>query len=278
MKTLSLLAASAAAMALASPALAQSGRDTSQDFDGPYVGVGGGYTVQPNDARETLVFDTNRDGTYGDTVNTSGGTDAFSPGFCGGSPTSTANLNCRNDKDGFEYFGKLGYDKRMGNFVLGAVIEGGRSEASDSVSGFSTTPAAYRFARSVDYQANARLRAGYTPGGGVLFYATGGGAYAKLDNRFSTTNGANSFADNGRTNGWGYVAGGGAEAMLTKNVSLGLEYLYTDIQDDDFVVNVGPGTAPPTNPFLLNGGGTDIKRSDDHLRTHSVRASLNFRF
>jgi len=278
MKTLALLAATAASMALASPAFAQSDRDKSQDFDGPYVGVTGGYTVQPNDGRETFVFDTNQDGTFGETVNTSGGTDAFSPGFCGGSPTGTANVNCRNDKDGFEYFGKLGYDKRMGNIVLGAVIEGGRSEARDAVSGFSTTPAAYRFSRSADYQANARLRAGYTPGGGVLFYATGGGAYAKLDNRFSTTNSVNSFADNGRTNGWGYVAGGGAEAMLTKNISLGLEYLYTDIQDDDFVVNVGAGTAGPTNPFLQNGPGTDIKRSDDNFRTHSVRASLNFRF
>ncbi len=278
MKTLSLFAASAAAMALAQPALAQSERDKSQDFDGPYVGITGGYTVQPNDGRETLVFDTDRDGAFDDTVNTSGGVDAFSPGFCGGSPTGTANLSCRNDKDGFEYFGKLGYDKRMGNFVLGAVLEGGRSEAKDSVTGFSSTPASYRFTRSADYQANARLRAGYTPGGGILFYATGGAAYAKLDNRFATTNTANSFSDNGRTNGWGYVAGGGAEAMLTNNISFGLEYLYTDIQDDDFVVNVGAGTAPPTNPFLIDGGGTDIKRGDDHFRTHSVRANLNFRF
>lgn len=277
MKFTSLLVV-ALAGTIATPALAQSGRDTSQDFNGPYVGVTGGYTVQPNDGGETFVFDTNQDGTYGENVNTTTGANAFSPGFCGGSPTGTANLNCRNDKDGFEYMGKLGYDRRMGNIVIGAVIEGGRSEASDSVSGFSTTPAAYRFARSADYQANARLRAGYTPGGGVLFYATGGGAYAKLDNRFSTTNTANSFADNGRTNGWGYVAGGGAEAMITKNVSLGLEYLYTDIQDDDFVVNVGAGTAAATNPFLQNGPGTDIKRSDDHFRTHSVRASLNFRF
>jgi outer membrane immunogenic protein len=132
--------------------------------------------------------------------------------------------------------------------------------------------------READWQAGARLRAGYTPGGGVLFYATGGGAFAKMDNRFTTTNGANSFADNGKTNAWGYSAGGGAEAMLTKNVSLGLEYLYTNLKDDDYTVNVGQGTAPDTSPFLQNGAGTDIKRSDDSLRTHSVRASVNFRF
>jgi outer membrane immunogenic protein len=263
---------------LAVPAAAQDNRDKSQDFNGLYIGAVGGYTAQPNDGGEVLVFDTNRDGTFGDRVNTVGNTDAFSPGFCGGSPTSSANTSCRNDKDGFEYFGRVGYDKRMGNFVLGAVIEGGRSEATDSVTGFSTTPANYSLTRKAQYQANARLRAGYTPGGGVLFYATGGGAYARLNNSFTTTNGANSFADNGKTNAWGYSAGGGAEAMVTNNVSLGLEYLYTSLKDDDYVVNVGPGTAGPTNPFLLNGGGTDIKRGDDKMKTHSVRATLNFRF
>ncbi len=276
MKTLSLLAVLAAS-AVAVPAFAQD-RDTSGDFDGPYISIGGGGTLQGNDRGETVVFDTNRDGTYGDQVTTVGGANAFSTGFCNGAATSSANINCRNDKDGPEYFGRLGFDKRTGNFVLGAVVEGGRSVARDSVTAFSTTPASYTFSREADYQANARLRAGYTPGGGALFYVTGGGAYARLDNRFSTSNGANSFADNGKTNGWGYTAGGGAEVMVTNNIAVGLEYLYTDIKDNDFVVNVGPGTAPPTNPFLLNGGGTDMKRSSDNFRTHSVRGTLSFRF
>jgi outer membrane immunogenic protein len=277
MKLAALLAATAASV-LAVPAVAQDNRDPSQDFDGPYISIGGGATLQGSDRGETLVFDTNRDGSYGDTVTTVGGTDAFSPGFCNGAATSSANIGCRNDKDGPEFFGRLGYDKRMGNFVLGAVVEGGHSVARDSVSGFSTTPASYTMSREADYQANARLRAGYTPGGGALFYITGGGAYARLDNKFTTTNTANSFADNGKTNAWGYTVGGGAELMLTNNIGLGLEYLYTDVKDNDYVVNVGPGTAPATNPFLLNGGGTDIRRSDPHFRTHSVRGTLSYRF
>lgn len=276
MKTLSLLVASAATL-LAVPAMAQDG-DRSQHFDGPYISIGGGGTFQGNDPNEAVIFDTNRDGTYGDQVTTIGGANAFSTGFCNGAATSSANINCVNDKDGAEYFARIGYDKRMGNFVVGAVIEGGRSEARDRVSAFSTTPASYTFSREADYQASARLRVGYTPGGGALFYVTGGGAYARLDNRFATSNGANSFADNGKTNGWGYAAGGGAEIMVTDNIAFGLEYLRTDIKDNDFVVNVGPGTAPPTNPFLLNGGGTDMKRSDPHFRMHSVRGTLSFRF
>ena len=281
MKFVALLAVSAASL-LAVPAIAQDeggGRDKSQDFNGPYVSVGGGGTLQGSDRGETLVFDTDCDGVYGDPVNTVGGTDAFSPGFCNGAASGTANLGCRNDKDGPEFFGRAGYDRRMGNFVLGALIEGGHSVARDSVSGFSTTPAAYTLSREADYQASARLRAGYTPGGGALFYITGGPAYARLDNKFATTNTANSFADNGKTNGWGYAAGGGAEIMVSNNIAIGLEYLYTDLKDKDYVVNVGPGTAnPATNPFLLNGGGTDIQRSDPHFRTHSVRGTLSYRF
>ncbi|KGB57300.1 outer membrane protein [Sphingopyxis sp. LC363] len=277
MKFAALLAVSAASM-FAVPAFAQDNRDTSQDFDGPYISIGGGASLQGSDRGETLIFDTDQDGTYGDQVTTVGGTDAFSPGFCNGAATGTANLGCRNDKDGPEFFGRLGYDKRMGNFVLGAVVEGGHSVARDSVSGFSTTPASYTMSREADYQANARLRAGYTPGGGALFYVTGGGAYARLDNKFVTSNTANSFDDNGKTNAWGYTVGGGAEVMVTNNIGLGLEYLYTDVKDKDYVVNVGAGTAPATNPFLLNGGGTDLRRSDPNFQTHSVRGTLSYRF
>ena len=278
MKFAALLAVSAASM-IAVPAIAQDNRDPSQDFDGPYISVGGGASLQASDRGETLIFDTDQDGTYGDPVNTVGDTDAFSPGFCNGAATGTVNRGCRNDKDGPEFFGRLGYDKRMGNFVVGAVVEGGHSVARDSVSGFSTTPASYTMSREADYQANARLRAGYTPGGGALLYVTGGGAYARLDNKFTTTNTANSFDDNGKTNAWGYAVGGGAEVMVTNNIGLGLEYLYTDVKDKDYVVNVGAGTADPaTNPFLLNGGGTDIRRSDPNFQTHSVRGTLSYRF
>src|SRR3546814_9430017 len=105
----------------------------------------------------------------------------FSPGFCGGRATGTANRGCANDADGAEYFGRIGMDRRMGNFVVGALIEGGRSEAKDSVSGFSTGGDSYMLTRRGQYQ----------PGGGALFYVTGGGAYAKMKNDFATTNAAN---------------------------------------------------------------------------------------
>ena len=271
--TLAILATSTAAV----PVMAQDAR--AEHFDGPYISIVGDHSMQENDGDETLLFDTDRDGEYDDTVRTVLGANAFAPGFCGGVANgNNAGAGCSNDTDDFGAYGRIGMDSRMGNFVVGALIEGGKSWASDSVTGFSSTPASYTFTREIEYEAAARLRAGYTPNGGVLFYVTGGGAYAKLDNNFTTTNGANSFADNGKTNGWGWQAGGGVEAMVGDSLSIGLEYLHTSLSDDDYVVNVGAGTAPATNPFLLNGGGTNIVREDDKFDRHAVRLTTSLRF
>lgn len=271
--TLAVLATSTAAI----PAIAQDSR--ADHFDGPYVSIIGDHSMQESDGDETLLFDTDRDGDYDDTVRTVTGADAFSPGFCGAPANgNNAGAGCSNDTDDFGVYGRVGMDKRYGNFVVGALIEGGKSWASDSATGFSTTPASYTFNRETEYEAAVRLRAGYTPGGGVLFYATGGGAYARMDNSFTTTNGANSFTDNGKTNAWGWQAGGGAEVMVGDKMSIGLEYLYTSLSDDDYVVEVGQGTAPATNPFLLNGGGTNMIRSDEDFDRHAVRLTTSLRF
>ena len=66
--------------------------------------------------------------------------------------------------------------------------------------------------------------------------------------------------------------------MVLNNVSIGIEYLYTSLSDDDYVVNVGPGTAGPTNPFLIQNGQTDLRRSNNDLNTHSLRFTTSFRF
>lgn len=274
--TTSALSALGIALVSATPALAQD-RDTH--FDGPYVQVFGGLSAQNNDRGDTLVFDTDGDG-FNDNVNTITGADAFSPGFCNGRARgATPADGCRSDKDGAEYGVRIGYDRRMGNFVLGGLIEGAKTEAKDATSGFSTTPASYAIQRQMDYAVSARLKAGYTPGGGALFYVTGGGSYAKLDHTFTTTNTANSFTEDRDGKGvWGWQAGGGAEIMLTDKVSLGLEYLYNRYRDNKYNVVVGPGTAPASNPFLLDSGSTRIKTTDRNFDYHSLRATVGFQF
>lgn len=274
MRMRTLMGAGVAALTLiAAPAMAQDGAPA---FDGVYVGGSFGYTVQNNDVGETIEFDAGRNGSFGDTIATSTGANAFSPGFCNGAATSSANTACINDKDDIEYYGRIGFDKQMGKFVLGAVAEFGKTEARDSVTAYSTTPAFYTMTRELDWNAALRLRAGLVAGESTLFYATGGGAYAKLNNSFSSSNTANSFAVTGDDMAWGWQAGGGVEQKLGRNFSIGLEYLYSRYDDSDSRVQVGNGTAGATNPFVL-AGGADFRRSSD-FDFHSLRATAAFRF
>ena len=275
----SLFLAGASLALVASPAFAQ---DDAHPFDGIYVGGSFGAAVQPNDGgKSSILFDRDLNGSFGDTVTTGAGANAFSPGFCGGAATNSSNTFCRKDKDGIEYYGRVGADTHMGAVVIGVMGEFGRPEINDSVSAFSTTPASYTMTRELDYTASIRGRLGFTPGPArtTLFYATGGALYGKVKNSFSTSNTANSFTGNGDSDAWGFSGGGGVEQKLGKNFSVGLEYVYNELRDNDARVRVGPGTAPATNPFLLAGaGGTDFRRSDDKFRWHSMRITAAFRF
>ncbi len=271
-----LLFAGAAALAIASPALAQDG-DVPAGYDGFYVGGSFGGAVQPNDQGSTLLFSRNGRN-FGTSLPTAAGANAFSPGSCNGSATSSANNSCRNDKDGIEYKVRIGGDSMVGeHLVFGFVGDFGKTRINDSTSSFSTTPASYTLTRSLRYDAGARGRIGFTPQGTTLFYGTGGVAYGKLRNRFVTSNTANSFTTNGDHDAWGYSAGGGVEQRIGA-FSIGLEYLYTSLRDDKSRVAVGAGTAPATNPFILGGGGTTIARSDSNFRWNTMRVTAAFRF
>ncbi|WP_125255327.1 outer membrane protein [Brevundimonas fluminis] len=273
----------AAALALmaaagATPALAQS----APDWSGFYVGVHGGFLDSHEDKNETLVFDRDFDGAFDDTVVLSGsGADAFSPGFCAGQSSNTTPAGvCDRDGSGVAGGARVGYDMQFGNWVVGAVAEIQGVDAEDSVTGFSTTPARYSFTRNLEHTAGLRLRAGYAMGP-ALFYGTGGVAYGKIENKFMTSNGANSFTvrtDEDDADGFQY--GGGVEWRLAPNLTLVGEYLYTDLEAGDYVVRAGPGTAPATNPFILppNTAGTDISRSNPDFKTHEFRLGMNVRF
>jgi outer membrane immunogenic protein len=276
------LAGGAAALAMAAPASAQT---EAAPFDGFYVGGSLGYDFQPKGQQDSIEFDRNLDGTFGDTVTlatpqANGNTNAFQPGFCKGQATSNSPATgCRQNKDGTGYAARIGFDKQFGAIVVGAVGEFGKSEIRDSVTAFSTTPAYYTMTREVDYDASARLRLGFAANN-TLFYGTGGIAYAKVDHSFETSNVANAFSSTGENDAWGYVVGGGVEQKVGRNFSVGVEYQYKTLKDDDYTVRAGnSGTTPAANPFISgNASGTDFQRSDDRLKSHSVRAVAAFRF
>lgn len=254
--------------------------EPTSTWSGFYIGGHLGYGFQSGDDDETILFDNNLDGTFDNTVNTAAGANAFSPGFCGGAAIDgTVASGCKGDDDGIDAGVRAGYDWQFGNFVIGGLLEASYVDISDSVSGFSTTPASYTFSRDLNFLGAARARAGFAADN-LLFYATGGVAYGDVDHTFTTTNSVNSFTSDSDDSGlWGWQAGGGAEYRLSDSLSLGVEYIYTSLDDGDYVVRAGPGTAPATNPFLLaNASGTDLTREDDRFDFHTVRATLSYHF
>lgn len=276
-------AAAAAVITLGAGFASGAQAQSADDWTGFSLGVVGGAVMTDDDDDETLLFDRNLDGTFGETVTTTANADAFSPGFCGGSANGpAAGTGCDDDKEGYEGAIRFGYDYQFGAFVVGALAEVGGIEAEDSATGFSTTPANYTFKRSLKELGAARLRAGVVAGP-ALIYATGGYAGGTIDNRFFSSNGANLFTtasdDESHVDGW--QAGGGVEYRLTPRLSFIGEYLYSNLDvDDDFVVRVGRGAAPATNPFILppNTTGTDMIRSSDEFKLQSVRVGLAWRF
>ena len=229
------------------------------------------------DGDETITFNRGSNGSFGETITTSTGANAFSPGFCGGEATSTANTNCISNSDGVTFQGRFGYDSQMGMLVVGLVGEVGTADVRNSVSALSTTPAFYYMERKIDYTAALRLRAGYTVTPTTLLYATGGIAYAKLDQSFETSNTANAFQVIADDNAWGYQIGAGLEQKIGAKFSLGVEYLYTGYNDDDTIIRVTQGTAGATNPFVL-AGGTDFKRANDDFNLQTVKVVATYRF
>jgi outer membrane immunogenic protein len=278
LRALTSASAIAVAALIAQPAMAQ---DSGRTFEGPYVS--GTVSLDSIDSgAKGLVFDADRDGQFDDDVRNVAGANAFSPGFCNGAAVgNSVNGGCSSDDQEIGYSARLGYDARFGNsLVVGVLVEGSKSNAVNYAAGFSTTPASYTVASEVDYAISGRARIGFAPGnGGGLFYVTGGPSYAKIDNTFATTNTANSFTVNDDDDmEWGYQVGGGAEVMLGTSLSLGLEYLYSNYDNGDAFVAVGPGTAPATNPFLLRGGGTNLRAADRSLDSHSFRVTAGFHF
>lgn len=276
------------ALVLATPALAQSDAgSTAGDWTGPYIGGSLGYGWQPNSSRdrnETMVFDTNGDGVFDNQVTTATGGNAFAPGFCRGQALGSAPSSCAGDNDGkVGWSVHAGYDVQMGSFVVGGVVEGGQSNFSNSVSGFSTTPAGYTMTRKLEWDGAARLRAGFALPTGTLLYGTGGVAYGKINHRFATTNTFNTFTESNRSDkDWGWTAGGGIEQKVANNFSIGVLYRYTRFNDGAYVVNAGQGTPPSaTNPFVnpaTTSGSTDITRTNQRFDNQSVRATASFRF
>jgi len=280
MKPVLLLSAGFAALSMVSTnTFAQS---TDDRWSGAYVGVFAGKMGEVDEgSSDRFLFDTNLDGNFNDTVRTVAGADAFSPGSCSGSALSSlASAGCNPNDDGDEWGARAGYDWQLRNWVYGFVGEYAKTNVSDAVTSFSTTPAFYSMSRELDNVVSLRGRIGYTVGGSGnnLVYATAGIARADIKNIYTTSNGANTFTNNGNHSGLGHQYGLGFERWLSDSLTLSIEYLVTSVEDNDYRVRAA-GPAPATNPFILiNAAGTDFRRSDAELEVDSLRVVVSYRY
>ena len=270
----SIILAAAATIAMAAPAAAQ-----TASWTGLYAGGRIGYGTATLNAKDRVLFDKNLDGSFDDTITTAAGANAFSRGFCNGVARSALSVDgCKTDTDGLDYAVHAGGDVQLGQIVVGGLVEYGKADVEESVSAFSTTPANYVLTREMRGTFGARARLGLALGD-TLPYVTAGVVRAKVRSTFSTTNTANAFATRGDSNrASGYRLGGGFEQRFGP-FSVGALYLYTNVKDDDFRVDVTRGTAPATNPFVLtNAAGTQFRRADRRFETHSASLTMNYRF
>jgi outer membrane immunogenic protein len=270
------LIAFGAASAAATGAQAQN----EVDWSGPYVAIHGGLAFQRGDKDETVLFDTDLDGQFGDTVRNTAGANVFSPGFCSGRALGPRPEDlCRGDRDRGEYGIRAGYDWQLkNNIVLGIGVGFTDSYLADSVTAFTTTPANYIFRRELQHFTSARVRAGYAVDKTLLF-ATGGVNYASIRNTFASSNTANVFVGNDEDDSWGYELGAGIEHRITDKISIGAQYSYREFTSDNYVVRATPGTTPPTHPFrIVNSNGTDFTRSADNFESNALEVTLGYRF
>ena len=267
--------------------LTGAGTADAQTWTGLYVGgsIGGGFKM--GGSSETISFDTNLDGAFADTVRTAAGVNAFSPGFCGGlamAPTPTSGCT-QDDERSVDFGGRVGYDWQFGRFVVGGLVDISKSSLTDSVSAFSTTPAFYALTRETNFVTGFRGRAGIGTGR-LLVYGTAGGAWASIDQTFTTSNVVNTFVPLGASAGdltqtenvFGYQAGGGIEFRLGGRWTLTSEYVLTMLDNRDKSVVRSQGPAPATNAFILvNSAGTDFRRTEKS-EFQAARVAIGYRF
>ena len=259
----------------ATAASAQDLTTSNPSWTGFYVGGQLGYAWQPRDGDESVTFDRNLDGTFGDAFPN------FAPGSCGGAPTSRSpTTGCSKDGDGTSWKVHAGFDYQFGETsgpVVGAVVEYGKTYLYDNVTTFSTTPASYTIKAKLRNDGAVRGRAGYAFSTGTLFYGTGGLAYGKIRNSFSTTNAVNTFSVSDPTkDAWGWNYGGGVEQKVGP-FSVGAQYLFTALKNNKNTITTTGG--PAGGPFTsVNAAGTDFKRTFSKFAYHTVAATVSYRF
>jgi outer membrane immunogenic protein len=156
-------------------------------------------------------------------------------------------------RDGWMYGAQLGYDYRMGNFVLGG--EGMISGSSGTAEQIDTAGNSYKLNAGTTWGLSAR--AGYVVAEPVLLYGRLGYTWASYNYVFNNSI-ENSYSQDG------ILIGIGAEYQFSSNLSARLEWTYSDLGDDTF--------QRPANPPVV------YLPQELNFDRMGVAVGVNFRF
>lgn len=174
--------------------------------------------------------------------------------------------------DGYAVGGQLGYNFQFGRVVAG--IEGTFSggESHDEVAGLSPfNPAgrAYLLTSELRNIATVTARLGYVFDARWMGYVKGGFASATYEVSGFVTNGATATSVGSASRYNGYALGGGLEYMVSKNLTVGLDYSYLKLEDKDLSFACAPTACV--------GGGQSVLLNADPDDVHMVTGRVNFR-
>jgi outer membrane immunogenic protein len=162
---------------------------------------------------------------------------------------------------------QIGVNWQTGNLVLGAEADWQRANQTDFACLHDCNGVFNQdYDQSLKWFATTRARIGFARDG-WLWYATGGGAWGRVEDTFTLFSGPLNIpllgvSANHDVSGW--VVGGGVETALAGPWSAKLEYLY---------MNLGSVTDSFSTAFF---GATFSTTSA--IRDHVVRVGLNYRF
>ena len=237
--------------AMATPALAD---DADATWTGAYIGINAGYTEAKSDQAVVL------------SGNWSTESAALQTRVVTDYPTASRVTD-------INYGGQIGYNVQAGsNFVLGIEADvsalPGKDAQIRTSSGSPTYTIANTFDPKVTYAVKGKL--GFAAGN-TLFYATGGWGWTQADLATDiTSNGGYHKASAFKHTFDGYEVGGGLEHRFGRNLSLRLEYIYTDQGDVTYTTGYVTGSA------FLSPAYNETFTQD--LRMHLVRVGFNYHF
>lgn len=193
--------------------------------------------------------------------------------FEGGNQASIRNAFRQNFDGKFEAGETLGiragYNFQRDNLVYGVVADISYADIREEQSAFSLTPATYIERRELNTLATLRGRLGYASDLPILPFVTAGLAYGNV--KYSWEGNSPAYrGDNGDdTNGIGYVVGLGADFMLNKEMTVGVEFLHYNLGSSDFKTRLDGGPFAP---------GTIQRGSEEDFAFQTLKVNVNWMF